>query len=253
DPSVDAKTLCPYCDEPLPPFPTPHLKHLLATTVKKSVRNPRPTNPMGRKAEVTVFINVCQRHRFESEILPEAQAKGWPKTIEWSLIHERVMNMKDHLRALTENSIVGDDDDDDDSPWEIPGKSRNMKRARDGCVFWQEAMNDVKEKGTRAAGNVKNQFANFDKTQPGYYGELGSVIIHQTLFELFPPEDIQPEVVSPLSPKDFINRVLLPEVAIQLIMEDKSLSGSSGSRRALKILRDSTAYGVAMFPEDTGE
>ncbi|KAE9399201.1 hypothetical protein BT96DRAFT_920289 [Gymnopus androsaceus JB14] len=56
-----------------------------------------------------------------------------------------------------------------------------------------------------------------------------------------------------MRPDLFIDRVLLPEVAVRLIMEDKSLSGSSGARKALQILRDSSSYGVAMFPEDAGE
>jgi len=41
------------------------------------------------------------------------------------------------------------------------------KTVRDLSVFWREAVKEVKEKGTRVAGNVKNQFANFEKTQPG--------------------------------------------------------------------------------------
>ncbi|KAJ3839429.1 RTC4-like domain-containing protein [Lentinula raphanica] len=254
-PNVDANTLCPYCDEPLPPSPTPHLKNLLVTTAKKSVRAPRPTNPMGRKAAVTLFIIVCQRHRFESKILPEAETKGWPKSIEWDQIHNRVMRMRAHLEALMENlwveSLTGDSlvDGDDD----LSGVSSQRSRARDQCFFWKEIMEEIKEKGTRATANVKSQFANFQNAQPGYYGELGSVLIHQSLYDLFPPETTHPDLVAPLSPKEFINRVLLPEVALRLIMEDKSLSGPSGAREALEILRDSTSYGVMMFPEDTGE
>ncbi|KAF8826100.1 hypothetical protein HHX47_DHR6000625 [Lentinula edodes] len=255
NPSVDASTLCPYCDEPLPASPTPHLKHLLATTAKKSIRAPRPTNPMGRKTAVSVFINVCQRHQFESKILPEAEAKGWPKSIGWDLIHERVMRMKNHLEALMENSMLENErgDVDYDEEGDAGEGSGQCRRARDKCVFWEDVIKEVKQKGTRAAANVKSQFANFQNTQPGYYGELGSVLIHQSLYELFPPESTPLELVSPLSPKEFINRVLLPEVALRLIMEDKSLSGSSGARKALEILRDSTTYGVAMFPEDAGE
>ncbi|KAJ4470087.1 RTC4-like domain-containing protein [Lentinula aciculospora] len=252
NPSVDANTLCPYCDEPLPSSPSPHLKNLLVTTAKKSVRAPRPTNPMGRKAAVSVFINICQRHRFESKILPEAETKGWPKSIKWDLIHDRVMRMRKHLEALMENSFSrkGRNENDGD---DAAGGIEQRKRARDGCVFWGEVMKEVKEKGTRAAADVKSQFANFQNTQPGYYGELGSVLIHQSLYELYPPETTHPDLVSPLTPKEFINRVLLPEVALRLIMEDKSLSGPSGARKALEILRDSSTYGVAMFPEDTNE
>jgi len=43
-------------------------------------------------------------------------------------------------------------------------------------IFWTEVMDEVKKKGSRAVVGVRGQFANFEKTQPGYYGEQGSVI-----------------------------------------------------------------------------
>lgn len=45
----------------------------------------------------------------------------------------------------------------------------------------------------------------------------------------------------------------MPEVALRLIMEDRSLKGVVGAKAALLILRESTTYGVTMFPEDSGE
>lgn len=148
-------------------------------TAKKSERAPRPTNPLGRIATLSVFVNVCQRHRFESKLLPEAEEKGWPKSIKWGLIHERVLKLKDHLESILENRprSHGDDDDSDDDEtgeWEIGSRSRkkppsssSKPNARDRCVFWKDIIKDVKEKGSRVAGNVKSQFANFQKTQPG--------------------------------------------------------------------------------------
>ncbi|EEB94317.1 hypothetical protein MPER_06885, partial [Moniliophthora perniciosa FA553] len=121
------------------------------------------------------------------------------------------------------------------------------------CVSERGAAGMLKEKGSKVAANVKSQFSNFEKTQPGYYGELGSVIIHHALYELFPPSSIEPHLVAPLDPKEFIQRVLVPEVGVRLIMEDKKLVGGAGTREAVQILRDSSKYGVAMFPEDGGE
>jgi hypothetical protein len=85
------------------------------------------------------------------------------------------------------------------------------------------------------------------------YGELGSVIIHQTLYNMFPPASIDATIIAPLTFNQFVQRVLVPEVALRLIMEDKGLKGELGMQKALGILRDSSAYGVAMFPEDTNE
>ena len=85
------------------------------------------------------------------------------------------------------------------------------------------------------------------------YGELGSVIIHQTLYNLFPPSELDPDLISPLTSNEFIQRILVPEVAVRLIKEDQNLEGDVGTTEALQILRESSAYGVAMFPEDSGE
>ncbi|KAF8074673.1 RTC4-like domain-containing protein [Lyophyllum atratum] len=221
-PPVDPRTLCPYCDAPLPPFPTPHLKRLLASTEKKSRREPRPDNPLGRTASFAVFIAVCQRHRFEDQILPEAELKGWPKSIDWTEMGKRVRRMKGALRGIIDDAHGKGFDGEYDGLFQ--GEADEHPRAR--CIFWKEVMAEVKQKGTRAVAGVRGQFASFEKTQPGYYGELGSVIIHQTLYDLFPPASLDPGLVAPLTPNDFIQRILVPEVGVRLVMEDMGLDES---------------------------
>ena len=81
------------------------------------------------------------------------------------------------------------------------------------------------------------------------YGELGYVIIHQTLCDLFPPAGFHPDATLPLTPSDFITLVLLPEAAVRLIIEDLILPRAT----AIETLRESVEYGVAMFPADEGE
>jgi hypothetical protein len=79
------------------------------------------------------------------------------------------------------------------------------------------------------------------------------MIIHQTLLNMFPLESFDPQQIKPFTANDFIQRILIPEVALQLIMEDRGLKGFIGAETALQVLRDSTAYGAAMFPEDDSE
>lgn len=50
-----------------------------------------------------------------------------------------------------------------------------------------------------------------------------------------------------------MQHILVPEVALRLILEDRGLEGDKGMEEALEILRDSSSYGVAMFPVDGGE
>ena len=81
------------------------------------------------------------------------------------------------------------------------------------------------------------------------YGELGYIIIHQTVYQLFPPDTIDPDSTAPLTPSDFIQRILVPEATAYLIMEDLQFTYSG----AIKTLRESVEYGVAMFPDTGGD
>ncbi|KAH0836450.1 hypothetical protein J3R83DRAFT_8057 [Lanmaoa asiatica] len=237
----DPSKMCPYCDEELPSYPTPFLQHLLTTARKKSVSDPRPRNRGGLKAPLTIYISVCQRHRFESHQLPIATEKGWPKTIDFTKVPIRVKKMRKELEAI----ILDKDDISDIEDLDTDGRSRG---SRSKSVFWREVKKEVKKQGSRTVVGVKGQFASFEKTQPGYYGEQGSVIIHQTLFDLFPPSTFDASLIAPLAPAEFIQRILVPEAAVRLIAQDLCVDIED----AIVTLRESAQYGVAMFP-DTGE
>ena len=156
-PSTDPHTLCPYCDTLLPASVTPTLARLLAAAAAKSYRDPRPSNPLGRRATLASFIGVCQRHRFESDILPEGEAKGWPKKIKWDRVRGRVEAMSGELGALITDRKDGCED----------GGSRKAQGPRQKCMFWRDVMKEIKKQGSRAAVGVRGQFASFEKTQPG--------------------------------------------------------------------------------------
>jgi hypothetical protein len=81
---------------------------------------------------------------------------------------------------------------------------------------------------------------------------LGFAIIHQTIYGLFPPSFFNPASIAPLTPTEFIQRILLPEAAVGLIMEDRGLDleNDKHMKKAVKIMRESAAYGVAMFPDE---
>jgi hypothetical protein len=141
---------------------------MLATTKKKSQRDPRPSNPLGLRAPLAAFIAACQRHRFESQILPEAERKGWPKTIEWNRVGARIIKMKGLLKALIEDPAADDESAQEQDPndWDVMYASNKAKR-KAGSIFWMEIMEEVKQKGLRAVSGVRGQFATFEKAQPG--------------------------------------------------------------------------------------
>ncbi|KAI0369107.1 hypothetical protein BV20DRAFT_411013 [Pilatotrama ljubarskyi] len=244
-PTVDPRTLCPWCDEPLPTHPTPHLLSLIASARRRSYADDRPNNPLGLRAPPAVFVGVCQRHRFERVWVPRAGRRGWPTEIDWGALRGRVEALEGRLRAIVE------DFDEDFVPGakQVKTEGEERRRPRKENEFWQDVVQNVKQQGSRQTTGVRGQFQHFNKTQPGYYGELGYVIIHQTLCDLFPPASFDPAAALPLTPADFIAHVLVPEAALNLIMEDLSLKRAD----ALKTLRESVEYGVAMFPADEGE
>jgi hypothetical protein len=74
------------------------------------------------------------------------------------------------------------------------------------------------------------------------------MILHQTLYNMFPPSSFDPQSIMPLAPQEFIQRILVPEAALTLIMEDTGQDRD----KAVQTMRESAGYGVAMFP-DTSE
>lgn len=82
------------------------------------------------------------------------------------------------------------------------------------------------------------------------YGEQGAVIIYQALFSLFPNEVLESSATAPLSYTEFVQCVLVPEVAASLVQEDMGLNTRE---EALEVLEDSSSYGVAMFPDNENE
>jgi hypothetical protein len=120
---------------------------MLEAMIKKSFRDPRPANPLGRKAPFATFIDLCHRHQFESDILPEAEEKGWPKAIDWDSLSARIEQMQSELQKLIDDT--------------------SEKGPRSRSTFWQDIMKAIKAKGLRAATGVQEQFENFEKTQPG--------------------------------------------------------------------------------------
>ena len=145
--NVDPKTLCPYCDDPLPDTPTEQLLTLLAALVRTSRPDPRPANPLGRRAPMRLFAPACQRHRFERDWLPLARARRWPTRIDFAGVRARVERRKAALRA-----VLADAD---------------ARGARGESVFWREVREEVRVRGARAAVGAGGQFATFERAQPG--------------------------------------------------------------------------------------
>ncbi|KAH9823021.1 hypothetical protein DFH28DRAFT_860860, partial [Melampsora americana] len=96
-------------------------------------------------------------------------------------------------------------------------------------VFLDIAQRKWKTQG-RVMFTMSGKFDGFEVEQPGYYGPIGFEIMIKTLTDTFMSEasDMTLDVkkASPF-PKDyFTRRILVPELALQLIAEDLNLPTS---------------------------
>ncbi|KAF8328450.1 RTC4-like domain-containing protein [Cantharellus anzutake] len=219
--AIDPSTICPFCDEPWPSDPSAELTNLLARARRKAWPHKRYTNPEGLKAPLEAIIDLCNTHRSEASIIPEGIAKGWPSEIDFDAIPNRLWKLKPALQKLID----------------FPS----------GWHFFDIAKKDIQQFGAAATNSTRGQFSTFSRTQPGYYGERGLVRIANGLHDLFPGLSTRPSF-APLDVENFLLRVLIPETARLLIMEDLALDEAD----ALSVLRESQKYGVAKFP-DRGE
>ena len=120
--------------------------------------------------------------------------------------------------------------------------------------FWIKAKEEVLKIGLRKAQGLESQFENFEDEQPGYYGEVGLIVISFSLTHLTtskkkgkkPVIKLDQDITEPLTPHDFIRRVLVPEVSLRLIATDRNVNLDE----AEEIRRESRQYGNAMFNSD---
>ncbi|KZT37754.1 hypothetical protein SISSUDRAFT_987200 [Sistotremastrum suecicum HHB10207 ss-3] len=202
----------------MPEQPSAHLLHLIKLARKRARPDPRHTNSLGLRAPITSYVDVCTRHEFEKVQVPRAQAKGWPAHIDFDGLPARVQTLKSDLDRISLN----------------PSSSS----------FYSELKSDIDKKGKASVTSAGAQFALFERSQPGYYGERGSSIIHHCLLATYPPSSFDLDIIFPLTSTEFTQNVLLPETATRLIMDDMDADYED----AIKTLRASGKYGVTMFP-----
>lgn len=89
----------------------------------------------------------------------------------------------------------------------------------------------------------------------GSYGSRGWQIIVEEIESMIPEihnQSLYPDI-SPLTPREFLEIVLVMEVAARLVCQDRGLQGTRRMTEAAAILRESATYGVHAFPADDGD
>lgn len=142
---------------------------------QRSVRAPRPGNPLGLRARVPVFAGVCSAHEVEKYDMVVALAEGWPTDIDWRVFIQRVIALRSYLQSIT------DDVDEDWQPvagtnteavdhQQIPLVEKPQvlaARPRKESVIWKRIVNDVARRGTLHMAGTLGQYGNFDRVLPG--------------------------------------------------------------------------------------
>ncbi|KAI7936928.1 hypothetical protein MJO28_015827, partial [Puccinia striiformis f. sp. tritici] len=99
--------------------------------------------------------------------------------------------------------------------------------------------------GAHRARGLENQFATFQGEQPGYYGAQGYQHIMEALNVLF-KQSAAVQLAPPLTDKFFLQKVLVPEVAMCLIAQDLRVAVSN--ERVMCVLEESRLFGSIVFP-----
>ncbi|KAK7679634.1 hypothetical protein QCA50_017346 [Cerrena zonata] len=225
---------CPYCDDAYPGNPTKHLQDLRVTLDAHSRPCPMPGHPQRRSVNpVTLATSHCARHRLEHDVIPLAREQGWPLSIQFDLLHARILDF--HGKLL---NIIHD-------PWSSPFIGSLLKQLR--------KYNSLHVFGHHGEYKVSSSLS------AGYYGDRGFEIIASTLLLLFPLEDhddvcihADPERMLPtdcfIPFPSFLDRILVQHVTILLILEDRPMLDIND---AIEMMFASADFGRLYYPVDS--
>ncbi|GET03953.1 hypothetical protein GLOIN_2v1542684 [Rhizophagus clarus] len=195
--------LCPYCDEILPDILPEKLKDQLQNLQNKSITEEERWS-------------FCIMNHGELNIVPLGLSKGYPEYIDFNVLPSRIIKFEKDLIEIINRNI--------------------------SSYYWDIASSIYKEVGYNKAKAPMMLMNRFEVFQPGYYGFSGLYIIVNTLMDLFINfNNLTKEQTYPLNPMDFIYEVLVPEVTLRLIQEDRNNNITLEDAR--KILTDSVEFG----------
>lgn len=139
---------CEFCDEPITTHPSRMFLAMREKMLKLSWPDPIPGNPNHRRAShFTVYQEYCNRHELEMNLLPKAQAAGWPLAPSFSTLYIRILK---HHRSL-ENDILN-----------------ASTETIDTNTFFRKVAGQYQEQSSSlAAEGMKQQLANYGSSVAG--------------------------------------------------------------------------------------
>ena len=163
----------------------------------------------------------CKRHE-DAATLEEGKRKGYPESFDFKIIQSRVLSVLQNIQI--QKVINGEQ------------KSEILQNLRTSTL-------------NRNAATPMAMFQVFDLTQPGYYGPRGVELITRLVMEKFADEirhskKLQESLRFCGGVMGYVSSVIVPEVGILLIMEDKDIDWA----KARQIMKESVSYGSVINP-----
>ncbi|SAL96541.1 hypothetical protein [Absidia glauca] len=205
--------LCPYCHTDLDLKKSRILTKALddiqrqeKTYLEKQSRK-RKDKPASKKAtrrrpnSTKTRLSFCHLHRLELEIKPIGEKEGWPTTIDFDRLKQRIPHFKPDLDSIIANELES---------------SYRLK-----------ALAAYKEMGKNKARSTMGVMSRFDLVMPGYYGAKGASVIQKQLSDMYLLSGILTTInTAPQTPMEYLQHVLTPEVGFRLIREDLIKNGT---------------------------
>ncbi|KAF5341500.1 hypothetical protein D9757_014954 [Collybiopsis confluens] len=207
---------CPVCNAPVPDNASPEVLDLLNKRKKLE----------GKKATAAIAkldFQLCpliERSRDTDDIVNNAMGEDWydaALAIKWNQLPGRVFKFGKELKSLiaSHNSL------------------------RNFWVFGK--LEKIYSPDVSQLANSAILFSDFcaSNTKAGYYGQLGHDIIVDCLTTMFPPHNMDLNVIKPFTGHQIILLVLLPATVIKLMMQD--LYNQGYDEEGLRVLLQSSA------------
>ncbi|KAG2197251.1 hypothetical protein INT46_005375 [Mucor plumbeus] len=172
----------------------------------------------------------CKLHRLELVFKPDGIKNGYPKDIDFNKLEKDVKKFYVELKEVICGEISSD--------------------------YKDIAERAYKEQGQTKARSMMSVLHRFKVTLPGYYGPRGAAKILKTLTKMyFDTGYLADHLVSSQLPLEYLQQVLVPEVGFRLIRRDLISKGqyTNATERAKVIMKESAAYGNAMFPVEDAQ
>ncbi|KZP31409.1 hypothetical protein FIBSPDRAFT_883202 [Athelia psychrophila] len=166
---------------------------------------------------------TAEMHRFESKEVAILNNAVWSSVIpvDFRSLKARVQSLLPRLHTVVENPHDNE--------------------------FYEDLKTAIQKTGSARALGIHGEHASLERTSAGYYGEKGVSIIFAALSCEYSGITSFWDIPS----IKFIERVLIPEVALGLIQSDLSLTDTPADRReALAIKDESTEFGNMKYKID---